>query len=109
GQAAGRGQAHDLAHPLIGLDPHHDGELGRGHALAQRLEHRVAAGDLVAAEALARGLRPAGPTVPTGRGGRGALVLLVVGTVLCLRRRPLALERPTAHTARTDARALLAL
>ena len=42
-QAARGGQSHDLAHPLVGVEPDHDRQLGGGaHVLTQRFEHGVA-------------------------------------------------------------------
>src|SRR5699024_2305477 len=73
----------------------------------QRLQHGVAAGDLVAPGGLAGPLAASAAARPAT--GGTALVRLVGGAVLGLRRRPAALERSTAHTAGSDGRALLAL
>src|SRR5699024_5203772 len=102
------GQAHDLADPLIGVHADHHRQLSGGDLLAPRLEHGLAPCDLVAAGRLPGA--PAPPPAPGTTGGRrGALVRLVVRSVLGLRRRSPALQGAATHAAGADARALPAL
>ena len=87
--AALAGQPERLAEPAVALGALGDVHAVDRHALAQRLDHRVAAGDPLGVAGVAP-LRPRG-------GGLGRLLLrglvgLVVGPVLGLRRRAPALE-----------------
>ena len=111
------GQLHRLADPVVGVDPLGDVQRGGRHLGAQRLDHRVAAGDQLRATGDLAGpvarLR-AGAARPAAGRGRRALrrgprlaVRRVAGALGGLRRRALALELLASLAAGADGLALL--
>src|SRR5690606_31500754 len=106
-----RDLAQDLSRAVVGVDPVRDPHRGRGHPGPQRLDDGVAPGDDLG-RAVAAPLLPPLAALAALRalplGGLLALVRDVVGPVLGLRRRALALETLAALAAGADGRALLA-
>src|SRR5690606_6294385 len=105
--AALTGDRHGLLEPVVHIRSPDDVERGRGHALAQRLEHRVPPSDGV----LARLLLATGRLLPALLllSVVLALVRLVVRAVLRLGRGALALELSAAVAAGALRGPLLAL
>jgi hypothetical protein len=105
GDGALGGELERLTHPVVGVDPAGDVHRRHGHVGAQRLEHRVAPGDHLAARLVLARARAPLPVAPVRRFGRlGHLVGLVVRAVGRLGRRALALEPTAALTAGADLR-----